>query len=897
MNICRPITFYNNFVPPTTLVQKWEYEALGYYDGIDVGENIIKDKNIIEDETIFSFAELWGILEEKAEEFCGCYNAQTLYAFRAENEDNKIKDLEFWKKVHLENGVEIFYPFLFIMMIRLNLSSDKVNQFRKEIETGNYGKNLLIITYLSLDNNDVMVMVKSKRYEDAAEFISRLHYNNSVNDKENPPVIYDSFSVCGIKKEYINSSELNLFDENQKIEKICIRVIEKAPGTTDIMKKELNTYFEGKVKTYPALGCEDEIFLLEDIPEGKFWEIYKDSSGILSNSNEEIYQQSVFGMTTLILLSEESRKEQEIHLNIRGEKKKKVKKMCQELRDEFLKIGLNKKNREKMYLKAILQIINSLQKYESMDYVDYTYILLYFPMKMLLDLIKKEIENQGEGKEELTEILYGISDFFYAINLLAQNSIRLERQFIQSVDLNARIYEAPVQLNAFYAAYFSLLRDILNEGVGEGYNYEFMICPGVVEYLNVRRVLPRASRKKRLLLVEIPEHQIYDVKNQLMVMAHETAHFVGRDIRCREYRHKLMVKAIVKSVSTFLILDKEMHIYCTEKSIKKFEENYFLALWNEIEEYYKGIEDNKVRIREDRYHTEYMREDLWVCAQSVLFGKEELLDEIGKNALEEFGQNNEWSDLGALDKFQKLKEFKLNFLENKKTFLIRATIPEITLSDECCINNIVDSNIHLMKEAFADIISVLLLQLFPEEYIESLFDSFEQMEELHGHVRMIEWRIAFVIRAMMNSSNRNMKTAWELDNLKRIARVQLHEGQKNLMCRIIYLLENYLLDARNIFELYQEDEEREENEKIFGEIRGINRLYNKEISDIFIMYLEECCRKFYDKEKRGIYKKEELKELRKIWTSLKKVENVDDYIIKIRSFIEKYEEKWILELN
>lgn len=148
----------------------------------------------------------------------------------------------------------------------------------------------------------------------------------------------------------------------------------------------------------------------------------------------------------------------------------------------------------------------------------------------------------------------------------------MERQFIQSVDLNARIYEAPVQLNAFYAAYFSLLRDILNEGVGAGYNYEFMICPGVAEYLNVQRVLPRASREKRLLLVKIPEHQIYDVKNQLIVMAHEAAHFVGRDIRCREYRHELMIEAIVKSVSTFLILDKEMHTYCTERAIKKFEE-------------------------------------------------------------------------------------------------------------------------------------------------------------------------------------------------------------------------------------------------------------------------------------------------------------------------------------
>ena len=889
MDICRPITFYNNFVPPSKNEQKWEYEALGYYDGIDIGENIIDSQEV------FSFAKLWEVLEEKAENFCGCYNAQTIYAFRSESEADKIKDSMFWKKEYEENGIVIFYPFLLIMMIRLNLSSDKVNLFRRDIEAGAYGENLLVITYLSLDNNDVIVMVKSQKYEDAAKFIFQLHYhNNSVGDGEKRTVIYDSFSVCGIKKEYINSADLNLFDQDQKIEKVCIRVIEKSPGATYVMKEALNKCFGDCVKTYPVLGCEDEIFLLDNISAEKFWRMYRDCDGILSNSNKEIYQQSVFGMTTLILLSEGNKNEQGIHLTMYGEKKKKVKNMCQELRKEFLNIGLNEKNREKMYLKAILQIINSLQKYEYMDYVDYTYMVLYFPMKMLLELIKQEKANQKKEIGESTEILHGISGFFYAINLLAQNSVRLERQFIQSVDLNARIYEAPVQLNAFYAAYFSLLRDILNEGVREGYNYEFMICPGVAEYLNVQRVLPRASREKRLLLVKIPEHQIYDVKNQLIVMAHEAAHFVGRDIRCREYRHELMIEAIVKSVSTFLILDKEMHTYCTERAIKKFEEKYFLALQDELKEYYKGIEDDEIRIKEDRYHTEYMREDLWICAQSVLLGKEDLLDEIGKDAFEEFGQDVELKKLDAVDKLQGLKQFKLDFLENKKIFLIRATIPEITLSDECCINNIVDSNIHIVKEAFADIISVLLLRLSPEEYIESLCNSFEQIQKLQGHIRMIEWRIVFVIRVMMNSSDNDIKKVWDLGNLNHIAEIQKNEDKKNLMRRVLNLLENYLLSAKNIFELYEEDEKREEDERIFGEIRGINRLYNKDVSNVFIMYLEECCRRFYDKEKRGVYKEEELKELRGIWTSLKEVKRVDDYIIKIRGFIEKYEQKWIL---
>ena len=87
MNICRPITFYNNFVPPSTAVQEWKYEALGYYDGIDIDENIISHTDG------FNLKILWENLEKKAGKLSGRYNAQTLYAFRAEDESTKISEI------------------------------------------------------------------------------------------------------------------------------------------------------------------------------------------------------------------------------------------------------------------------------------------------------------------------------------------------------------------------------------------------------------------------------------------------------------------------------------------------------------------------------------------------------------------------------------------------------------------------------------------------------------------------------------------------------------------------------------------------------------------------------------------------------------------------------------
>lgn len=883
MNICRPITFYNNFVPPSTEVQEWKYETLGYYDGVDIDENIISFR----DE--FNLKILWENLEKKAEKLSGRYNAQTLYAFRTEDENTKISDRIFWKEGM--QGEEIIYPFLFIMMVRLNLPANKVKTVREKIEDAEYDSGLKAITYLSLDNNDMIVVLKSKTYKAAAGFIDCFHKQYTRGNTQQKELIYDSFSVGGIRKEYINSLNISASDDSSVIERVCIRAIEREPGAVETMKKGLTGCFgEGKVDSYPVLGCEDEVFLLNNIPSDKFWKLYENREGMLSSSNEGVYQKSVYGMTTLIL----QKRDHSLHMgwmeDIHGEAQLKVKKMCEDLRNELLNIRMKDTIRGRMYFKATLQIINALQKYEYMEYADYTYIILYHPMKMLLKLIQEERKHQEEREDEQIENLQQISDFFYAINLLAQNSIRLERQFIQSVDLNARIYEAPVQLNAFYASYFSLLKDILNSGMKES-DYEFMICPGMAEYLNVRRVLPNASRKNRLLLVEVPEHQIYDVRNQLMVMAHEAAHFVGRDIRHRTERHKMMLKVIVNSVSTFLVLDEGMHPFCTEESIKAFENEYGLELENATKAYYTEIEKDKFRIAEDRYHTEYMREDLWICAQAVLIENEDLLDRIGKAAFDRFGREMDLQNLDAVKKLQEFRRFKSEFWENKKAFLARITVPEITLSDECCINTIVDSNIHFMKEAFADSISVLLLRLSPEEYIESLLGSSEQIGKLQGHIRTIEWRIALVSKVVPDCCDEETKKLWEMGQLKRAAEESENGELKNIMKRVTGLLENYLSGVKSIFEIYEEDEERDGGERLFLERRAINRLYNREVSNVFIEYLKLCCKMFYDKEKY-IYQKD-ISRLRDIWGKLKNIDNIEDYIINIRSFIEDYKKEKI----
>lgn len=888
-NICRPITFYNNFVPPSNIKQTWEYEALGYYDGITVGEDLAKEGE-------FSFNQMWSVLAVQAKKLSGNFTSQTIHIYRTECGDEVITDEEFWNG----RGETDEFPFLFIVMLRLKGRADCLPQFKADIEMKMKTEGGKIITYLSLDNNDLIVVLRSREYLEGTRVIDRFHQNvMSVGEKKIPvSEIYDSFSICGVNKKCLNSSKYQFYNGEERISRICLRVIEKEPGSVRLLERELKKVFGGQcVYNYPVLGCEDEVFLLEDIPSEKFWKQYQDEQGVLSSSNESTYKVSVIGITALVLQPrlkenqlEENAAKTEKHSSEEhttdaeeqsSEGSKNNKSIWEAHRNkciEYLqKEGVGQSHVE-MYYKAILQIINSLQKYENIDYKDHIYVALYNPMKMLLELLD---ETPVDKKEE---VMKEISTFFYAINLLTQNSVRLERQFIQSVELNARIYEAPVQLSTFYSAYFRRLRDVLNEGVKERHKYEFMICPGMAKYLNVKRLLPRASREKRLLLVEIPERQMYDIKNQMVIMAHEAAHFVGTDIRQREKRYDDMLRAIVKSVSIFLVLDEDMHQYCDEKSIEMFEAEYYEALKNEAEAYCDAIEQlsGNDRRREDRFHAEFMKEDLWRCAQSVLLGDQNLLDNIGINAFDRKTAAMKQKNMRIRRRVEETEDFFEDFGENRNRFLIKITIPSETMSDERCICNIIEHNIHIFKEAFADLLSILLLNLDIDAYLEVFLEGSSRMNGIRTVVSGVTWRTAIVVKAMLEGAFAD-KESWSKENLEKIAQSSENKQKRGLAKNILDVFKNHLSTKNNIFTLY----EKEETIRISN--RNMDRLYNPEVCDIFCGYLKSCGEKFCEKEKSDKDSKDRLDKLREIYRTLSRIDNIEEYILYIRKEIEGYE--------
>ena len=87
-NIGRPFTLYSDFLPSGKESRKWQYLAFGYFDGVNVGDNLFEDGE-------WNFEKMWQHSEKEKDILDGSYTEQTVFGFRTEEEEDE-SDEKFW---------------------------------------------------------------------------------------------------------------------------------------------------------------------------------------------------------------------------------------------------------------------------------------------------------------------------------------------------------------------------------------------------------------------------------------------------------------------------------------------------------------------------------------------------------------------------------------------------------------------------------------------------------------------------------------------------------------------------------------------------------------------------------------------------------------------------------
>lgn len=885
-NICRPIVLYNDFLPPANEPHdKWQYIAFGYFDGIKIGENIFQDGRC-------SLEELWDYDVSQAQELEGKYSTQIIYGFRSE-EVGKNYDKFFWKE---GLGEETEYPFIFVTLVQGGIGKEKAEiGYREELERKlSEGNKRKVITYLTLDNSSMILIVLCRDYEDGATLIDGFHRKEKESLLRTIGIeLSYSYTVAAVQKKFLNSPKVERLNR-KKAGRVYIYAIERHPGSIEYVRQQINESCDSDkpVRKESILGCNDEVMVIEDVSWDKFLALFKDVDGKLNHSSLQ-YGSSFIGLTTIIANQQDEtgtqkgrvEKHREICISPFQEA---CRQLGMKLRKLIFKISEEKEGFSSCTLERYLyQITNALQKFDNTPILDYVYCSMYLPIYMVLQIMK-EAESIVRG--DFYNCFY---EFVKDLNLCAQNSVRSERQFTQSLDLDIRIYNAPVRLNAFYNAFLYYMKKFLNKTGEQSFpmhEYEFLTCLGVTDNVQVRELFKNISNNKRLFFVSVPENQTYDMRLMLVMLGHEVGHFVGQAVRNREYRYESAIKIMTVITANFfrIKLRKTSPDVQNEEFWKNFNQKFERYLKVQLDnlgekdylrEYkFQGCGerelDSFIRLYQKyKYYTHCLGETLMDSIGEVLVGKREEL----------FGYLREKEYLHWLEKDISQAATKQREFTEKIGDIIQATNGYFYWNPkQFTMMSAIGMMISLFKECEADLVVILTLELSLEDYLYAIWKSASDQGK-HN------WKMPAetVVRSGLVAYCMNYEIS---ENGFRWTDEELVNNQKSGD----YKIQEMVWDIQNFIRGYLGQEEKKA--KLSSAFQTVDAFLDSEVLECIAAYLLKCKKSFQQAfEKKAGADEQMISELKQEQQQLMEIyrlasENVEDLVWDMQKYIEQYKQ-------
>lgn len=873
-NICRPFTIYSDFLPPAKDSRTWEYLSFGYFDGVDVGDNLFQSGS-------WDMEKMWHYTEGQKQQLNGTYTEQTVFGFRTEMEEERY-DEQFWNREILEE-----YPFLFLVLLQDAHRGSALTDLwrnRRDLEGELNVGGLKAISYLTLDSSDLLLVLACKEYSVGAALIDSFHVGDGKSAlSANGWELCYSYSIPSVRKNFLNKN--NRIEQMQGVlDSVFIHVIEKEPGSIENIYQAIVKEWPNGTEKKAVLGCNDDLIILRKVPWKIFLRFYRDKDGILNHSNP-VYHDNIIGVTTILGEIEKPRMLRNALDTGNAETLSGI------LRKKCKEMSLEKNSGNGLAVrKELLSILNSLEKYERTPFHDYIFLSALKPIKMLMDMVIVADKKRDGNK------YYYFYSFLTSFNLYAQNSVRSDRQFTEVPDFNIRIYDTPAKLNALYNAIIYELKNILNEYSMETegrHDYEFLTCPGVVSNMQVREVYPNSIKNKRLFLVDIPEKQVFSPKLMLTMLSHEISHFVGSGIRLRDYRCECVLE-VLATVLTRYLYDK-MDKFVNDRDHLEYitGEEYWLTLRNEVamqmkefikweskdefiqERFEKPSDQNKAqwkeRLEQYAYHSNMLKlllEDYMsmICQEQRFWEyplKREFLYQVKCGKSVEDAQQRE----KALEKELRDWTWKLNCYTEWNPA-------------ELSVKSIIDRVMYLFKECFADLGAVLLLNLSVKDYLDAIL--FSAQDQGMTIIDLIRRKNVIVRGALLCYSmiyvDEDGYAMWTENELKELA---AGNGELGDLAAALW----------NVMNMYKNN--TGVGNGFFG--KDWNFLYNRLALEKLPLYLKEC-RKSYEQTYREKNMTLKQQGLLNIFNTFSK-ESVEQVIADIQEYIDAYRNRLIEELE
>ena len=421
-------------------------------------------------------------------------------------------------------------------------------------------------------------------------------------------------------------------------------------------------------------------------------------------------------------------------------------------------------------------------------------------------------------------------------------TIRSDFRGFQIPTFNANLYYAPTKLLVFYRAFISSLLKYYSKFNNRS-DEHFIIC--IENKINIdveQKLKVDGDNKKvrRFFVCRMSEKNLYSIKDSMIQLNHEIAHYGLGVIRNRRQRVKYLVDSFIKAY--LLLVRVYMYKICLDKKDKNYYKQYFLY-----------IEGEKFKTKFVKIHKEYLLIDVMndPCNSFYFNDTVNLIGKIFAKKREYFADaicadvlNNAAKDAESINETYRVYTEFCDMLRDAMQCAENQVFVNLRSKNISKVSFFLE---YSFKECFADVVAILTLNLKPIDYLKALVNA-NKDNRINSDLYLLKYRFFVVFEAMKVCGKRSLATHWFEQGLKEESADE-NETIKEIV-NVHSKLDKLLVD----FTSFTQKEVKDFISKLLkpqrDDVHIVNiLLYDLDLFNNFKGYIRECIKLYIKKER------------------------------------------------
>lgn len=552
-----------------------DYSCWGYYDGLDIVKvEPMQNSSLLIENMPTPISDLWYKSGEKISGMTGQYGSINIGLFRYEDEKDMASKLEtFW----ITKEKMPFFGVSFLQLADPMQYKLLGNNIEDAIKSDS-DKICHVITYCTYDNADMILLIVGNSLNQIEKYLQEI---------DSMPEIRYQHSVLGVSEKYLgdcktNKKILDCWQEtkcflDEPVFRLDVRLVSSGePQIVSIEKEildEINTDYsiknydkvmysyvsghENMVLSFPNTDVKTMLTFL--IPGG--FATHQNKSYAKRIDDEKMqYLPRLFNIETSYILNSKSLS------TVVNTEKDTIYSLVNVPHNWFQnKIGEYKLKGQTVlnsgdeslysYYLAMIKTLNVLVQYERFSLSEDIFYLLYPSFKMfdekLNDALEQisGIEDQNERCLNLLTIKESMCEFLECVNSVIYHTIHTDQVYLMVPGYSGTSFSIPIKLNMLFLWFTDCVARLLGNS---GRKYRCILIPTMEATPVTHSMKLEKNPQSFLVCAKISQRSLYMPKSFMIILAHEMGHYIGGDLRCREYRVKKMVDFVTQRLIYFI---------------------------------------------------------------------------------------------------------------------------------------------------------------------------------------------------------------------------------------------------------------------------------------------------------------------------------------------------------